>query len=379
MHANTSRPSKGIRPFLRRWHRLGCLIFSIPCAFVGVFVLFVSVLSPPMQTPAAPRPLPDSFMKGVSYVSWWTGEYASSASDQTLSEVVVPSGANWIAVIVKCYQETVSSTNIECRTDRETATDDELRYVIRRAHGLGLKVMLKPHVELSEMVDATSGRFAINFGGDAASWRTWFDSYARFISHYAALAQELGVEYFVVGTELGGTVIHGDEWRAIIRDVRAVYDGPLTYAALTWVETLEIDWWGELDTIGIDAYFPLSLTNRPTLAQMKLGWTLHLAFLDWLARRWHKPIIVTEVGYLSVDGTNVIPGDWSHQARIDVQEQADAYQSLFEAFAGRDWWQGVFWWAISTNPNEGGANDRGYSFHNKPAEAVVRQFYGGEP
>jgi hypothetical protein len=140
---------------------------------------------------------------------------------------------------------------------------------------------------------------------------------------------------------------------------------------------VQITWWDELDVIGIDAYFTLTLTKNPTMAQMRLGWSPTIAYLGWLSNHWGKPIILTEVGYLSVDGTNILPGDWSLAGEIDHQEQADAYQALFESFQGQEWWQGVFWWSLSTDPNQGGAEDRYYSFHDKPAEDVLRLYFGG--
>jgi hypothetical protein len=315
----------------------------IPCSVGGLFLLFISLFSPPVQAAVLPQPFPDDFMKGVSYESWSPGEFASAASDQTLTEIVLPTGANWLAVIVKCYQDTATSTHIDCNTDR-TATDDDLRHVIQRAHNLGLQVMLKPHIDLEDMENSSNGRFRIGFGSDEAAWTAWFDSYTRFITHYAALAQELDVEYFVVGTELWGTVHRADEWREVIQQVRDVYSGPLTYAALTYFEPLQIIWWDELDSLGIDAYFTVTLTTHPTLAQMRLGWSPTLVYLSWLSSHWDKPILLTEVGYMSVDGTNILPGDWSLQGAIDPQEQADAYRALFESFQGQDWWQGVFWW-----------------------------------
>ena len=341
-------------------------------------MLFISALSPPVEAAGAHQPLPPDFMKGISYESWRHGEFASADSDRTLAEIVLPSGANWLAVVVKCFQDTATSTEIRCLTNERTATDDELRQVIRRAHDLGLKVMLKPHIDLLDMANSSSGRTLIGFGSDEAAWAAWFDSYTRFITHYAALAQELDVEYFVVGTELWGTAHRETEWRSVIEEVRTLYDGPLTYAALTYFEPLQITWWDALDAIGIDSYYLVTLTNEPTVAQMKLGWSPIVAYLGWLAGRWNKPVIITEVGYMSVDGASILPGDWSLQGDIDLQEQADAYQAFFEAFQGQDWWQGVFWWSLSTDPNQGGPNDRGYSFHDKPAEAVLRRFFGGE-
>jgi hypothetical protein len=363
----------------RKVRRAGCLLLAIPCVPILIFLAFLTIFSPPAHAAVPPQPLPPGFMKGISYESQRSGDFANPASDQTLSEVVLPSGANWIAVIVRCFQTRLTSTDIECRPNDKTVTDDELRHVIQQAHSLGLKVMLKPQVELLNLKDATSGRFAIDFGADESAWAAWFAAYTRFITHYAVLAQEVNAEYFVVGTELEGTVHRADDWRAIIHKVRAVYNGSLTYAALTYFEPVQITWWDELDSIGIDAYYALTLTKNPTVAQMELGWSPIIDYLDLLANHWNKPITLTEVGYMSVDGANILPGDWSLAGNIDLQEQADAYQALFDSFEGKAWWNGVFWWSLSPDPKQGGAQDRGYSFHNKPAEDVVRRYFGAKP
>ncbi len=356
------------------WRRLGCFVLALPVVVVLMFLLFVTVFSPPVSAAVPLSPLPAGFQKGISFFSNRRGEFSSLPSDQTLSQIVVPSGANWVAVIVTCYQQNDTATEISCA--HATASDDDLRHVITQAHRLGLKVMLKPHVDPLDMPNSSNGRFNINFGADETAWTAWFASYTRFITHYAALAQELHAEYFAVGTELGDTVTHGDQWRSVIHAVRAVYSGPLTYAALTYIEPLEISWWDQLDAIGIDAYFAVTLTKNPTPAQMELGWSPTVAFLGEIAHHWNKPIILTEVGYMSVDGTNILPGDWSLAGDTDPQEQADSYQALFEAFSGHSWWKGVFWWALSTNPDQGGAADRSYSFHGKPAETVLKRFFG---
>jgi hypothetical protein len=314
-------------------------------------------------------------MKGVSYEAWWTGEFASPNSDETLANVIRPTGADWIALIVKCIQDTPQSTTITCEGHNLTSTDEEIIHAIQQAHSVGLKVMLKPHIDFTSPI-ANGGRAAINFGGDESAWHAWFDSYTRVIVHYAEIAQSTGAEYFVIGTELSSTTGREADWRTLVRDVRAVYTGRLTYAALTYLEPLRIAWWDALDAIGIDAYFLLTVTTQPTLEQLKLGWTPALILMENLSRQWNRPIILAEVGYMSVDGTNRVPGYWALDGATDPDEQALAYQSVFEAFSGKSWWGGVFWWSYSTDPNQGGLADRGYSPHNKPAEDVLRRYFG---
>ncbi len=372
----TAPNAKRGRARFGRLPRLGCFVLAFPCFVVAVFIAFLTVISPPVRAAVEPQPFPADFMKGISYQSRQSGDFASGDSDRTLHEVVLPTGANWIAVIVTCFQDTIASTAIDC-TNPVNATDDDVRAAIRDAHALGLKVMLKPHVDPRHLPDSRTGRFSINFGSDEAAWAAWFASYTRFITHFAALAEETGADYFTIGCELEGTVHRADEWRAVIRQIRAVYSGALTYAALTYFEPLQVTWWDALDAIGIDAYYGLTLTKEPTTAQMSLGWAPNLAYLSLMASTWQKPIIITEVGYMSVDGTNILPGDWSLQGDVDLQEQADAYQALFNSLQGQPWCQGIFWWAVNPNPDQGGAQDRGYSFHNKPAEAVLRRYFGG--
>jgi hypothetical protein len=362
------------RRFLRRIPRgcriTGCIVLAVPCGIIGAFLLFISLISPPPSQTITPA-LPPDFLKGITYESWWKGEFSSANSDETLAKIVQPLGANWIALIVKCHQAALTATEITC-TDDSTATDDELIHVIEYAHGLGIKVMLKPHIDMANPGD---GRHNINFGGDESAWKAWFASYTAFITHYAKLARQTGADYFVVGTELWGTSSRADDWRAVIRAVRAVYDGPLTYAALTYLEPWQISWWDALDSIGIDAYYLLTLTDQPTVEQMKLGLQPNAFLLDQLAARWHMPILFTEIGYMSVDGANRLPGYWQLDGATDPQEQADAYRAIFEVFSGKSWWKGAFWWSLDTNPRQGGLADRGYSPHGKPAEDVLRAWY----
>jgi len=311
--------------------------------------------------------------RGISYVAYWRDLYSSAQSDQSLARLAA-TGANSVSILVTCYQETVTSTEILCLTDSRTPTDDDLRHVIDRAHQLGLKVMLKPHIDIN--IDPTRWRGEINFGSDEAAWAQWFASYQNFIVHYAQLAQEAGVEVFVIGTELKGTSHRESNWRSIIAAVRSVYSGLLTYAANFDGDQFVINFWDALDFIGVNAYYPLTQTTNPTLAQLKAAWGPHKADLAAFSQAKGLPIVFTEVGYRSVDGTNMAPWEWINDGPLDLQEQADCYRALFEVFQSEPWMEGVFWWSWETDPNHGGPTDKSYSPHNKPAEEVLRYFFG---
>lgn len=324
-----------------------------------------------------------SMQKGITYAAWWPGEYSHSDADLSLANLA-STGADWISLIVTGYQDTISSTTIFA--DMATPTDDDLIHVITEAHQQGLKVMLKPHVGLLHDEDHWRGQIGEEFTSEA-EWAAWFASYRDFIEHYAGLAQTpvlspvevYDADQFCVGTELGATVHRADEWRAVIAGVRARYRGPITYAANHGGEETGITWWDAVDYIGVDAYYPLTDKNDPTLAELKAGWILHLSTLVNLGFTWGKPFLLTEIGYRSQNGANRHPWEWETEGTIDLQEQADAYQAAFESMYHKPWFAGMFWWAWGTDSFDGGPCDDGYTPHDKPAEDVLRAWYGAPP
>lgn len=315
---------------------------------------------------------PRGFQKGIVYTSWWNGEYSSPESDTTISDIIKPLGVNWVSVVVTCYQESIKATDIICQPESKTPTDEDLSHVIQVIHDNGLKVVLKPHIDISD--NNIHWRGQIGFGNDEKAWRSWFSDYSNFINHYAKLAESNEVDYFVVGTELVQTSHRGSEWREVIRQVRTFYSGPVTYAANAG-EVFDVSWWDELDAIGVDAYYPLSENNQPSVAELKKSWEPIINQLGQFSSRWNKPIIITEIGYQSKDGTNRMASNQESVSVVDLQEQADCYQALLESFNGHDWWHGIFWWNWSTDPNQGGPVDDDFTPHNKPAEGVLRSFY----
>ncbi|HEY8598632.1 MAG TPA: hypothetical protein VIL85_09390 [Thermomicrobiales bacterium] len=324
---------------------------------------------------AAPTAVPwPAFQRGVAYVSFRAGEYREAASDATLAEYVRPLGANWLGLVVTCYQETLTATAIDCDSPR-TPTDADLAHAIGVAHRLGMRVMLKPHVDTPDA--PVRWRGDIGFGADEASWRAWFASYSALIARYATLARAHAVEYLVVGTELVGTSHRDRDWRAVVAAARVRYPGPLTYAA-NHGEEAHVQWWDALDAIGVDAYYPLTESDHPTVEQLRAAWRPIVDRLGALSRRWGRPVILTEIGYQSRRGTNRTPWD-SGTMPVDLRAQADCYQAVFDAFAGQPWWLGVFWWAIEPGRYQGGAYDGSFTPLNKPAQEILRTNYAGGP
>lgn len=312
-----------------------------------------------------------SIQKGISYVSWESGGYSQPDADLSF-ENLASTGASWIGLLVTGYQDTITSTTIYTTTN--TPTDAALIHTIAQAHNRGLRVMVKPHVD---PLDQWRGRIGQGFTTEA-EWAAWFASYRSFMEHYADLAQSYGVDQFCIGTELGATTHRADDWRAVIAGVRPRYSGPIVYAATSGEET-SISWWDAVDYIGVDAYYELTDKNDPTLDELKVAWTPRITRLANVASTWGKPILITEIGYRSLDGANRHPLHDPSGASIDLQEQADCYQAAFESLYGQPWLAGIFWWSWYTDPFQGGPCDDGLSPHDKPAEDVLRAWYGAPP
>jgi hypothetical protein len=318
-----------------------------------------------------------SFQKGMSFATWWEGQYSDSGSDISL-ERLKSTGANWISLIVTAYQDTYQSTAIDFAS-AHTPTDADLIHVINLAHSLGLKVMLKPHLDLR---DESNGHWRGDIGTGfttEAQWSAWFASYRSFIEHYARLAQTNGADQFSAGTELLGTTPRATDWRAVIADVRAIYYGPITYAALHGGEETSIAWWDAVDNIGVDAYYPLTTSTAydPTEPELEAAWAKPKALLSNLAATWGKPILLTEVGYRSQHGCASRPWDSNAVSPTDLEEQAFAYEAAFKQLYGQPWLRGIFWWTWYADRFESGPCDESYSPYDKPAEDVVRKWYGG--
>jgi hypothetical protein len=303
--------------------------------------------------------------RGFSLTPWSRDALLDPGSDASILNMKAD-GANAVALNVWWFQDDEGSSRITEDFSHYSASRESVRHAIRFMHSAGLKVLLKP------MIDCRNGGWRGQIRPSAA----WFTAYRAFITLWADIAREEGVEAFCVGCEYVKTDSWAREWRVVASAVRAVYAGLLTYAANHGSEDA-VKWWDALDFIGIDAYYPLTARNDPTPAALGAAWmSLSRNIRRWRDSHWPTMAVVfTEVGYRSADGTNRAPWDYSSAWALDLQEQSDCYESLFSVLWNEAWWAGAFLWNWETDPHAGGASDTGYTPHLKPAEQVVKSYY----
>ena len=312
------------------------------------------------------------FQKGMCYATWSKDKYGSAGSDASLKEVS-RTGTRWVAIVVNWYQQKNCTTKIF--PSDKTPSDTSVLHAIKTAHSLGMKVMLKPHLDLVDTSDG-SWRGDITCASDM-DWQAWFENYRDFLLHYAKIARATGVEMLCIGTELTSiSEIKGNLWKdVVIKPVKAVYAGPLTYAANWNDEYTHVAFWDEMDYIGIDAYFPLSEEKSPSIEKIRQGWAPWVKELAEFQARVNKPIIFPEVGYCSAGWTAKTPWEEIVGGEVDLRLQADCYRAILEAFWDKPWFFGLYWWRWGTDARFGGPGNRGFTPQNKPARGVVAEWY----
>jgi hypothetical protein len=255
--------------------------------------------------------------------------------------------------------------------------DNRARVVtaIRQAHAEGLRVLLVPHL----WVESGEWRGQMDPGG-AEAWQEWSKAYGAFVREWAKVAAESNADMFALGVELRSwvTTTHAESFADTIRSVRAIYPGLITYAA-NWDDADRTVILGELDVIGINAFFPLAESHRASPEEL-LRHSRKIALdLASLAQRWGKPILFTEFGYTARTDTAVRPWEWpEHLSGIELDEtaQADAYQALLTPLLEAPWFAGFFVWRMFSDWNDTSQEpDWGFSPLGKQAEFVLRDAY----
>jgi len=155
------------------------------------------------------------------------------------------------------------------------------------------------------------------------------------------------------------------EWREMIAAVRAIYKGPLVYAANHGEEFETIRFWDALDYIGVDNYYPLD--DNYSAAEL-------VAKIEAVQQRFEKPVLFTEAGYGAHVKSHRAPWEDRTEKALDLAEQARSYEALLNAVYRKDWFRGVYWWKVGTN-GYGGPDDNSMTPWGKSAMDVVRRFY----
>ncbi len=288
----------------------------------------------------------------------WGGESARASLREMADHAVT-----WTALAYAAEQATPFSTEISDDL-QPTVTDDEIVWAIREAHSLGLKVCLKPVVNVADGTwRAHIGFFDWDVPGEP-SWTEWFASYRRFILQAARIAEAEACEMLCIGCEMVRADGQEAHWRALIAEVREVYSGPITYNCDKYQED-RVTWWDAVDVITSSGYYPID------------AWEQNLDRIERVVEASGKPFFFMEAGCPSREGSAALPNDWSLVGAPSGDEQLRYYRVMFQACSARPWVGGfMLWdWPTPLYSLDAAASNEDYCPYGKPAGTYLRDAY----
>ncbi|NJB85274.1 hypothetical protein GGR26_001019 [Lewinella marina] len=358
---------------MRTW-----LLLFLPV--MGALVLAGCTHSSGASAQPLPRHLDPEFLRGMTFAhEGYRGNngYGGATTGPSLDSL---KGLNVNAVAIVPYtfmreMRPLDSLPIPDRVGSET--DEAVIHCIRQAREQGFTVMLKPQIWVRG-----SWPGEIRFE-DEEGWNRFFAAYRNWMLHYGKMAAAEGVEALCIGTEMvQATLGYPEQWRSLIASLREVYPGKLTYAA-NWGEEFEnITFWSDLDAIGLNSYYPLSMEEQPTDAQLRAGALRWMRLADSISVAYDRPLWLTEVGYRSVASAWQNPHAEAGDRPVSLEAQERCYAALAEAVRSSSRLEGMFIWKWpSYLGHREGRDDRNTGFvpGGKPAGEVLTRLYAPAP
>ncbi len=305
------------------------------------------------------------------------GLYATSPDYDYGFEIgrIAATGAQCMTIQPLYRMERFDSNDVVCKPIA-SPTDETLRRTFRQARAHGLRVMFFPTINIrGEAQDPTWWRGNI----EPSDWEAWWRNYTAFNVHLARLAQEGGVEWYSLGTEMTSTHRFPDQWRALAAAVRQVFHGKLTYS-INFDAHDSFTFGDCLDVVGMNTYDPIAKHDEyPSEAQIRDAWWWIIYKARTLEARFQKPVMITEIGYPSVAHAHVGPWDFRTDKPADPTLQNQLVGGALAV--ARNWTEGaaIFYYlygeVLKPGVLPGGPNDRTYAPWNKPVERTLRWFY----
>ena len=301
--------------------------------------------------------------------------YSSPAYERTLGEVA-RLGGNWVSLTPFARVWDLHGTGLSLSFEAPFGeTRAAIVRAVRQAHARGLRVLVVPHL----WVESGAWRGELDPGTDEA-WREWARNYRAFLLTWAEVAREAHADMLSVGVELRSwlTTAHAPSFAPILADTRRAFPGLLTYAG-NWDDIAQTVILGDLDVIGLNAFFPLAEQDGAGFDELAAGGRRVRAQLKALADSWQKPILFNEFGYTTRANTAIRPWEWpdkmSH-VQPDQAAQADGYRALLSAFVDEPWFAGFFVWRLYADPDDMSQEaEWGFSPRGKAAELVLRDAF----
>jgi hypothetical protein len=277
-------------------------------------------------------------------------------------------GATHVSIVHPWYMKTAKDEEIY-RDSVETTPWSSLVRCIEDAGKVGLEVLLFPILRVADQQYGWRGALK------PEDVNLFFDNYRALMLRFATLAEQKHLAMLSVGSELASMEVYEQQWRSLIAEIRKVYSGKLVYSA-NWDNYRNTPFVDALDFAGVTGYFELAEADTATTVEDIIhAWRYVYLDLMRFAESVGKPLIITEVGYLST--TNAAAFPWKEAARntVDVEIQRKCYEAFRRVWNREPRLEGVYFWQWF---GEGGPTDYEYTPRRKPAAKELQIWYGGQ-
>ena len=207
-------------------------------------------------------------------------------------------------------------------------------------------------------------------------WDAFFDYYYRWIRHYAILAEMYEYDGLSLGVEFAkATIAQPERWRDLIKKIRPLFSGDLTYCANWGTEFEKFEFWDEFDYIGLNCYYPLGKGEEVSREALTAKFETIVEKIEKVTQRFDKPLVFTEIGFRSVERTWENPHAEANQRGFSDEAQALCYEIVFEGIKDKEWCKGMMWWKWPSYLGYQGQENTSFTPNRKSAEKVVKNWF----
>jgi hypothetical protein len=307
-------------------------------------------------------------------------------------------GSNWV-FLTPSWTYALGNPLIFSEQPGQDAFWSDTVTMVTQARAINLNIALFPQPHF----DTAASDFWSSAPRDANWWNSWFDHYRAFAVHYADLANLTGSQALVIGGDWiapalpNGKLADGNpsgvpadaeaRWKSVIAEVRQHFRGIVIFALPydTSVISAPIGILSDVDAVYLLWFAKLSDQASPNKTELldEIGRLLDNNVAP-VQTQVNKPIIIG-LSYPSSthSATGCIPDGnggceyWTalnrpnpdlNTVNLDLQQQVDIYDAVFNAINGRTWVTGL----ISRGYFAPAAlQDKSASIHGKPTADLL--------
>jgi len=343
---------------------------------------------PPPQTVISdyvPEDLPErngSFVVGIHLLDFYSGSFDEHVGP-TLDRIA-EKGFEYVGF---AYAPSFFTSSVPLDFTREplnTYSREQLEQAFSMARERGLKIMFSAGLETDP-----NDFEAIEEGLRQSHGDEWYaalaEEWREIMVETAELAESHGVEILALSNQWFFFGDQTPEQSALVNtlvkesigEVNDAYSGKLTMDF--YMPSPYFDYYSELDWLGDKWWWGLTDSRDATVTEMRdRAEEIIDEYYAPFYLEYGKPIFLQQLAYASYDGAagaNAISTEapevseyypYDHSWPADFQEQADAYEAVFQAISDEEMFVGVFAFSYTYWDT----HDKSTGFRGKPAEDV---------